>query len=344
MSIIQGIPDPGPGLRLHLNEHTGGCSPRVLDAIRSLGTTDMSFYPDYKPVVLETAAFLGVDPDHVLLVNGLDEGIFLTAAALFGSRMPNVVNAVVPLPAFETYMTACGAVAARVVTVPPGPDLAFPIDSVLRAIDHSTKLVFVNNPNNPTGRLVPRENIRRVVEANPSALVFVDEAYWEYSGESFLDELPNYPNVIIGRTFSKAYGLAGIRAGVMVAHPKVLERIRPIVPLFNLNAVAVAALRAALADQEFVAWSVAQATESKALLYAALDGLGFRYWKSSTNFVLVDGGDRARAVIDGMWAKGIFFRDRTKDPWCSNCFRVTTGVVEHTRQAIGALEELCAEL
>ncbi|MDP1571434.1 MAG: histidinol-phosphate transaminase [Vicinamibacterales bacterium] len=342
MSIIQGIPDPGPGLRLHLNEHTGGCSPRVLEAIRSLDATALSFYPDYKPVVLETAAFLGVDPDQVLLLNGLDEGIFLTATALFGSRMPNVGNAVVPLPAFETYLTACGAVAARVVTVPPGPDLTFPIDGVIRAIDHSTKLVFVNNPNNPSGRLVPRADIRRVVEANPTAVVFVDEAYWEYGGESFLDELPKYPNVIIGRTFSKAYGMAGIRAGVMVAHPRLLERIRPIVPLFNLNVAAVAAVRAALQDQAFVAESVAQANESKALLYAALDRLGLRYWKSATNFVLVDGGDRAREIIDGLWAKQIFFRDRTKDQWCPNCFRITTGVVAHTRQAIAALEELCA--
>jgi histidinol-phosphate aminotransferase len=342
MSTIQGIPDPGPGLRLHLNEHTGGCSPRVLEAIRSLDATAMSFYPDYKPVVLETAAFLGVDPAQVLLLNGLDEGIFLTATALFGSRMPNVGNAVVPLPAFETYLTACGAVAARVVTIPPGPDLTFPIDGVLRAIDHSTKLVFVNNPNNPSGRLVSRDDIRRVVQASPSALVFVDEAYWEYGGESFLSELPNYENVIIGRTFSKAYGLAGIRVGVMVAHPKVLDRIRPIVPLFNVNVAAVAALRAALADPDFVRQSVAQANESKALLYAALDRLGLRYWKSATNFVLVDGGDRARAIVDGLWARQIFFRDRTKDPWCPNCFRITTGVVEHTKQAIAALEELCA--
>lgn len=342
MITIQGIPDPGPGLRLHLNEHTGGCSPRVLEAIRSLDATAMSFYPDYKPVVLGTARFLGVDPDQVLLLNGLDEGIFLTATALFGNRMPNVGNAVVPLPAFETYLTACGAVAARVVTVPPGPDLAFPIDSVVRAIDHSTKLVFVNNPNNPSGRVVSRDDIRRVVETSPSAVVFVDEAYWEYSGESFLDELPKYENVIIGRTFSKAYGLAGIRAGVMVAHPKLLDRIRPIVPLFNLNVAAVAALRAALTDQDFVQHSVAQANESKALLYTALDQLGLKYWKSATNFVLVDGGERAREIVDGLWKRQIFFRDRTKDQWCPNCFRITTGVVAHTKQAIAALEELCA--
>lgn len=344
MSIIQGIPDPGPGLRLHLNENTGGCSPRVLDAVRGLDPMSLALYPDYRPAVEETAAFLGVDPDWLVLTNGLDEGIFLTATALFGSRVPNVGDAVVPLPAFETYMTACGMVAARIVTVPPGPDLAFPTDAVVRAISHSTKLVFVNTPHNPSGRPVPLADIRRIVQASSAALVFVDEAYIEYGGESFLAELPQYPNVIVGRTLSKAYGLAGIRVGMMVAHPKVLERIRPIVPLFNLNAAAVAALRVAIADQDFVRQSVAQATESKALVYAACDRLGLKYIPSATNFVLINGGDRAKAIVDAMWARKIFVRDRTSDPWCPNHFRLTTGVVEHTKQAIAALEEICAGL
>jgi histidinol-phosphate aminotransferase len=342
MSVIQGIPDPGPGLRLHLNEHTGGCSPRVLEAIRGVEAASLAIYPDYRPAVEKVAAHLGVDPDWVLLTNGLDEAIFLTATMLFGSRVPNVGDAVVPLPAFETYMTACGAVAARVVTVPPGAGLAFPTDAVVRAVNHSTKLVFVNNPHNPVGTLVPADDIRRIVAASPSALVFVDEAYYEYGGETFLSELPNHPNVIIGRTFSKAYGMAGVRAGLIVAHPRVLERIRPIVPLFNLNVLAVAALGAALDDQAFVRQSVAEATESKALLYAACDRLGLKYWPSAANFVLVDGGERARAIVDGMWARKIFVRDRTNDHWCPNCFRLTTGVVAHTKRAIAALEELCA--
>jgi histidinol-phosphate aminotransferase len=342
MSIIQGIPDPGPGLRLHLNEHTGGCSPKVLEAVRGLDAATLALYPDYRPAVEEMAAFLGVDADWLLLTNGLDEAIFLTATMLFGSRVPNVGDAVVPLPAFETYMTACGAVAARVVTVPPGPDLTFPTDAVLRAINHSTKLVFVNTPHNPGGRALPLADVRRLVRANPSSLVFVDEAYIEYGGESFLAELPEHPNAIVGRTLSKAYGMAGVRVGMMVAHPKLLERIRPIVPLFNLNAIAVTALRVAITDQDFVKQSVAQATESKALVYAACDRLGLKYIPSATNFVLIDAGPRARAIVDGMWARKIFVRDRTTDPWCPNCFRLTTGVVEHTSQAIAALEELCA--
>ena len=115
-------------------------------------------------------------------------------------------------------------------------------------------------------------------------------------------------------------------------------------PLFNLNVVAVAALRAAIADTEFRSWYVAQAKESKELVYAACERAGLRYWKSGANFVLIDGGDRARALVDGMIAQGVFVRDRTRDPACPNCFRLTAGVVEHTRHAAATLEALCARL
>ena len=185
--------------------------------------------------------------------------------------------------------------------------------------------------------------IRRVVERADHAVVLIDEAYHDFQGVNFLHLAREYPNVLIGRTFSKAYGLAGMRVGVLVARPPLLDAIRFVMPLFNLNSVAVAALRAALADAEFMPWYVAQARESKALLYAALDRLGLRYWKSESNFVLVDGGTRADELIAGMIAGGVLVRDRGKEHNCANCFRVTTGVVEHTRKGIALLEALCAK-
>jgi histidinol-phosphate aminotransferase len=214
---------------------------------------------------------------------------------------------------------------------------------VVAAITPQTKLIYINNPNNPTGQAVAKDAIREVARAAPHAVVFVDEAYHDFMGENFLDEAPDFPNVLIGRTFSKAHGLAGMRVGVMIARPELLEPIRSVMPLFNLNVVAVQALRAALTDREFTPWSVAQAAASKALLYEALDRIGLRYWRSAANFVLVDGGTRAREIIDGMIGRGVLVRDRTHDPYTPNCFRITAGVVEYTHKAIDALEALCAE-
>ena len=353
---IQGVPDLGPGLRLHLNENTAGCSPRVVEAVRSFDGVKLATYPDFREAVVETAAFLGVDPDRLVLTNGLDEGILLVSIAYLGQRTPDALVALGPQPtvpsglpevllaqpAFDPYIHAAQAMGARVVAVKPGPDYSFPVDALVRAITPNTRIVYVNNPNNPSGQPIAREAIRRVAREAGHALVFVDEAYHDFLGENFLAEAPEYPNVLIGRTFSKAYGLAGMRVGAMIATPPILQPIRRAMPLFNLNVVAVAALRAALRDPDFRARYIAEAAASKALVYDACDRLKLKYWKSAANFVLIDGGDRARELIDGLIARGVLVRDRSNDPSCPNCFRLTTGVVEHTRQAVAALEALCA--
>jgi histidinol-phosphate aminotransferase len=339
---IQGIPDLGPGLRLHLNENTGGCSARVVDAVRAFDARALATYPDYRAAVTETAAFLGVNPEWLVLTNGLDEGVLLAAIA-FLAPCESTPEMIVAAPAFETYVTTAKAMRARVVVVAPGHDYQYPLDAVMAAITPHTKLIYINNPNNPTGQTVPKEAIRQVARAAPRAVVFVDEAYHDFMGENFLDEAPDFPNVLIGRTFSKAHGLAGMRVGVMIARPELLEPVRAVMPLFNLNVVAVQALRAALTDREFTPWSVAQAAASKALFYDALDRIGLRYWKSAANFVLVDGGAHAREIIDGVIARGVLVRDRTHDPHTPNCFRITAGVAEYTHKAIDALEALCAK-
>ncbi|MDH4062848.1 MAG: histidinol-phosphate aminotransferase family protein [Acidobacteriota bacterium] len=356
MTTIQGAPDLGIGLRLHLNENTGGCSPAVVEAVCSFTAERLARYPDFKEAVLETAAFLRVDPERLVLTNGLDEGILLASIACLVPRAPRALvelgapdlppsgttEIVVALPTFDPYLHAARALGARIVSVPAAPDYAFPVDAVLRAVTMNTRIVYVNNPNNPTGQPIPQDAIHRVAREAAHAMVFVDEAYHDFMGENFLHEAEAYPNVMVGRTFSKAYGLAGMRVGVLVASPALLEPVRQVMPLFNMNVVAVAALRAALADRVYHAWYVDQVARSKALVYEACDRLGLRYWKSAANFVLIDGGARARDIVAGMLARGVLVRDRTADPSCPNGFRLTAGVVDHTRVAVDALEAACA--
>lgn len=358
MTTIQGVPDLGPGLRLHLNENTGGCSEKVVAAVRAFDGPALATYPDFHDAIIETAAFLGVDPDRIVLTNGLDEGILLASIAYLGHRTPEALvelgaplttmsgaaEVLVAQPAFEPYVHGAHSLGARVVSVPPGKDFAFPLDGMLKAISPNTRIVYVNNPNNPSGQPIPKDAIRTIAREAGHSLVFVDEAYQDFLGENFLDEAAEYRNVLVGRTFSKAFGLAGMRVGVMIASPQILAPIRKCMPLFNLNVVAVAALRAAIADPSFRTWYLAQANESKQLVYAACDRAGLKYWKSAANFVLIDGGTRAQAIIEGMIAKGVFVRDRTKDPATPTCFRLTTGVVEHTRRAVETLEAVCAGL
>lgn len=341
--IVQGIPSPGDGLRLHLNENTGGCSERVMEAIRALKATDIATYPDYRRDVAAAGRHFGVDPDWVVLTNGLDEGIFLAAIATFGRAHDASLEAIVPVPAFDPYLTATAAVDARVIRVPPGPDFAFPVEAIVAAVTPKTRLIFLNTPNNPTGQTIPRDVLRRVIAAAPHATVVVDEAYVEFDpAGSFLDELPHHPTVVVGRTFSKAYGLAGMRIGVLIGHPERLEAVRAVTPVFNMNTVAMTAMHAALADPGFLPAYVAAVDESRTRLYAACDRLGIEYWTSAANFVLMRVGSRASDIVAHLAASGVHVRDRSRDPHSPGCIRVTAGVTAHTDRAIAALEAATA--
>src|SRR6185436_2758603 len=201
--VVQGYPDPGEGLRLHLNENTGGCSARVLEAIRRVRTTDVSTYPSYPALVAACARHFNVDPDWVLLTNGLDEGILMAAVGHIARTRSFDAETIIPLPAFDPYPNSTAAVGATAIRIPPEPGFVFQTDAVMRAITPRTKIIFLNTPNNPTGQLIPVADLKQIASAAPHAIVLIDEAYIEFGGETFLPELKHFPNVLVGRTFSK---------------------------------------------------------------------------------------------------------------------------------------------
>jgi len=346
--VTQGYQHPVtlPGaLRLHLNENTAGCSPRVLEAIRALTRDDLALYPDYTRVNEVTAAHLGVPVSSVLLTNGLDEGIFL--AAVLGQRrrpLDGPPESIVVLPAFDMYAITVDACGGHVVNVPPSADFAFPLAATLAAVTPRTRTVFITSPNNPTGVRVGNDAIRQVARAvPPDAIVFVDEAYHDFSGDTIVPELGGLPNVVVGRTFAKAQGLAALRAGVLAAVPDTLDLFRPLIPPYSLNIAAATALEAALGDRDYIRWYVAQVTESRERFYAFCREHDFQYWESAANFVLARVGRHATGLTNALRAKGIYIRDKSADPNCAGCIRVTTGIVEATDAAIAAMEEyLCA--
>jgi len=337
MTRMQGYPDPGTGLRLHLNENTGGCSPRVLDALRRLTEADIATYPSYPALVGACARHFDVDPDWVLLTNGLDEGILMAAVGHIATPGLRDAETIIPLPAFDPYPNSTTAVGATAVRVPPGPGYAFPTDDVIRAVTPRTRMIFLNTPNNPTGQLIPVADIARIAEAAPDAIVLVDEAYIEFGGTTFLPELPRFPNVLLGRTFSKAYGLAGMRVGVVIGQPRALDPVRAVTLPFNINAAAMVAVEAALSDGEFLPRYAAQVADSRARLYAACRRLGLEYWESAANYLMVRVGATA-PFVEAMAARGVHVRDRSKDPTTPGCIRITAGVVSHTDAAIEALD------
>jgi histidinol-phosphate aminotransferase len=340
MKRLQGYPDPGDGLRLHLNENTGGCSQRVLEAIQRMRTTDVSTYPSYPELVRACARHFDMEPEWVLLTNGLDEGILMAAMGHISRARIHDAETIIPLPAFDPYPNSTAAVGATAVRIPPGPGFVFPTDAVIAALSPRTRMIFLNTPSNPTGRLIPTADLRRIAEAAPGAIVLVDEAYIEFGGTSFLPDVAAYPNVLVGRTFSKAYGLAGMRVGVLIGQPHALDPVRAVTLPFNINAVAMAATLAALEDREFLPRYAAQVAESRERLYAACRRLGLEYWESSANFVMVRVGDPVLPVVEALAQRGVHVRDRSTDPATPGCIRVTAGLLTHTDAAISALESV----
>ncbi len=341
---------PADALRLHLNEHTGGCSPAVTAAVAAVSRETIAKYPDYTRVTEAVAAHLGVPAARVVLTNGLDEGIFAMAIAQI--RRPHSEGstyrpggspseAVILEPAFGMYADAVEAVGGEVVRVMPGPALALDRAAVAAAVGLRTAVLFVASPGNPSGVSLTRDEIAWLVSLLPSgALMLLDEAYVEFGGTSAIPDIDAYPQIVVGRTFAKAYGLAGMRAGALVAREDVAARLRRVLPPYSPNVFVVAALEAALADRAYMDAYRAEVEASRQLLYAACDRWGLEYVRSDANFVLVRAGKRRQALLEGLEARNIYIRDRDRQPGCTGCVRITTGLVAHTQACIDAMEEI----
>lgn len=327
------------GLNLDLNENAAGCSPRVLARLRALTAREVALYPEREGGERRVADFLGVQADQVLLTNGIDDGLYLLTATYLGSGDEMLFAD----PTFVMYPFCGRAAGGHLVRVQSGEDLALPADGLLANISPRTRLIMIANPNNPSGMVAARADLLRILEAAPDAAVLVDEAYFEFGGETLIPELPRYPNLFIARTFSKVYGLAGLRLGALVGAPEQIGHIRRFAPPFNVNAVALACLEEALADQAFVGEYVAQMKRGREQLAKLCAELGLRTWPSSTNFVLVRVGPGAEGFVAAMERRGVVVRNMSASPGCEGCVRITVGTREQMDGVIEAMREAAVE-
>ena len=336
------LPDPHTTLRLHLNENTSGCSPAVLAAIRSLDALEMSTYPNAAAATTAAERYLGVEAGWVQLTDGLDDGLRAAAevARVRAAGGPGERGvAVIVDPTFEMYEIYIAGVGLEVAKIPSGQDFAFPLDGILNALSPRTRLVYLADPNNPTGQPIPDGAILRIAEAAPDAIVLVDEAYSEFSGRTIIGPvLERQRNLIVGRTFAKAFGLAGLRVGALVAHPETLAPMRRALPPFSVNVCALRALEAALADRAHVQSYLEQTVASRNAVYDFCRRHGLRYWPSETNFVLVHLGEKVQTVMQAIAARGILVSGRSHQFGCAGMVRITTGVLEHTTRCLDALD------
>jgi histidinol-phosphate aminotransferase len=328
------------GLNLNMNENTAGCSPRVYRKLASLTAEEVSRYPHRNRCEEIVARFLGVSPDQVVLTNGVDEGLHLVCETYLREED----EAILVVPTFGMYAIYIQATGAEIVNVPMHEDFSFPIDEIIARITPRTRLIALANPNNPSGTVAESSDLLRIVEKAPNAAVLIDEAYFEFYGQSVLGAISKYDNLFVARTFSKAYGLAGLRVGALIGSAKQMEMVRRVSSPYNVNAAALAALPVALSDQEYVADYLRQVIEGRMRVQQFFAETGLDHWPSHTNFVLVRIGPKYREFIHALQQRGILVRDRNSDPGCAGCVRITIGTGEHTDRLLAAMISAISEL
>ena len=321
------------GLRLDFNENTDSCSPRVLRRLQGLGSQDLAKYPEREPVEEIAAAFLKVKRNEVLLTNGVDEAIHL----LCQGYLERGDEALIVVPTYSMYAIYTKAAAAEVIRVRAAEDFSFPLTAVMKAVTPRTRLIAVANPNNPTGTVVSTDELLALAHSAPNAALLVDEAYFEFYEKTILERRREAANVFVARTFSKAYGMAGLRLGVLIGDEEQMRVLRRISSPYNVNAVALACLPEALADQSYLAEYVGEVLEARERLEHALQERGIQFWPSQANFVLMRVGQSktdAALFAEQMRNRGILVRDRSADEGCEGCVRITIGRREHVNQLL----------
>ena len=327
-------------VKLASNENPLGPSPRAVEAAQA-ALAEMARYPDGNGFALKRAlaARLCVAPDQITLGNGSNDVLDLVARAFATPRDEVVFSQY----AFAVYPIATRAVGARAV-VTPARDFGHDLGAMRGAVGPRTRVVFVANPNNPTGTWNDARSLEVFLQALPDHVIaVVDEAYQEYVGEpDYPDCVPwvaRYPNLVVTRTFSKAYGLAGLRVGYAVSRPEVADLLNRVRHPFNVNSVALAAAEAALGDDDHLARAVALNRAGLAMLTAAFDRLGLAYIPSVGNFVSVHVGAPAAPIYDALLREGVIVRP-VDNYGMPDHLRVTVGLEAENQRFVAALEKV----
>ncbi len=327
-------------LRLDFNENTLACSPKVCDVLGKISAGALTRYPEREPVEAIVAAHVGVKAEQLVLTNGVDEAIHV----LFETFLEAGDELLLPVPTYTMYEVYASATDARIVAVQAADDLQFPYERLLSAITPRTKIIAIANPNSPAGSVATREQLVALAERAPQAVLLVDEAYYHFYGETLMDLVGKVPNLVVARTFSKAYGLAGLRLGLLAGQVELMRWVRRVLSPYSVNSLALACLPPALEDTEYLDWYVGEVLAARGEFEAALDAAGVRRWPSRANFVLVEIGALHGEFVRLMRDAGVLVRDRSSDPGCDGRVRITIGTREQMSQAIPALHAAMAAI
>lgn len=327
-------------IKLASNENPYPPSPKVLKAMER-AVLSVNRYPngDCHTLRQELSRFLKVAPDQLVFGNGSDE-IIVLAIRLFVREGDEVVIA---KPSFLVYDIASRIAGADIKSIPL-KDFHYDLAGMKKAVTPKTRIVFLGNPDNPAGSYLTQREVEDFLDGLPrDVLVFIDEAYFEYvHADDYVDSiglLAKHPNVVVSRTFSKMYGLAGLRVGYAVCDPRVSDVFNRIREPFNVNSVAQAAAVACLKDRAYYRDVAAKVEEQRKYLYGQLERMGLSYQPTCTNFIMVRVTAPAKKVAGELLQAGVIVRDMSF--WgMNNHIRVSIGTAAENRKFVKAMEKL----
>lgn len=330
-------------IKLASNENPLGPSPRAIKAMAAVAG-EMNLYPDGAAFYLKQALAerLGIAPERIVLGNGSDEiMVFLAQAYLNPTR-----ELITSTYSFVRYPMAAELAGAKCTLVPMN-DMRHDLNALAKAVNPTTAMIVLDIPCNPTGTIVSRRELVRFLKKIPSeVMVVLDQAYFEFAAgdEDFpngLDLFDTFPNLIVMRTFSKAYGLAGLRIGYAIARPEIVHDLERVRPPFNANRMSQAAALAALDDKAFLKRSVSVNARGLAQLEKGFKALGLKSWPSWANFILIDLGEGrdCRQVFTALLKLGVVTRPMA-GYGLTSYLRISVGTPEENKRCLAALKQV----
>ena len=309
-------------IRLDFNEVNLPPTPKLKDL--KFDSTLSCIYPQEDSLIESLANYYKIDPEYFLICNGSNEAITLILEAFIseGDRV------LIPFPTFSVYyllLQIKGAIADKVCY---DKDLNFPTEEFLEKAKTNPKMIILVNPNNPTGDMLGRETVEKILTNAPDTLLVLDEAYVHFAREELWDLVLTHKNIIVLRTFSKAYALAGHRIGFAMANPNTMNQLKKVTLPFRVNHFSLKAAQIALHDQDHFQHILATVKEEKRKLENFFDSLNIKYLPSETNFILVKTGIWSKEVFASLYSKGIMVRHQGSNPMLKNYLRISMGTPE----------------
>lgn len=324
-------------IKLDFNENTVGPSKKVIKALTSLAMGKINYYPQYGGLNEKIAEYAGVKAGQILATNGSDEAIKMVFDA-FVSKNDEVV---IPQPSFALFVFYAQAAGAKIKKPLYNPDFSFPTSKVLKEIGPKTKLAIVCTPNNPTGTSISTGDLERILRKTKNGIVLVDEAYIEYSGKkSAVPLLKKYGNLALTRTFSKAFGLAGLRAGYLMADDEIISILKRVQSPYSVNTFAKIGVEAALNDKPHMKNYLKEVAQNKKRLENFLTKNKIRFVKSDSNFMLVEVNSSKQLFLKQLKQNGILVRDVSRYPMLEGKLRFTVGDRRKNDMLIKALGKI----